>query len=118
MVHVIVLHGMLFGPEWSTAEPPNPVPRPKKARKVPVVRDWIAAACECENCGRPRIAGREYIAACEIPGCSKLLTRGLVAKNIERARAAVMESEPDQPKLVQCVRMAWRYMRGRMRRGS
>lgn len=110
---------MLFGAEWDR---PTPVKKPKKLRKprpLPVVPDWIADLLVCENCGSQRVAGSSgCYAVCQKPGCSKMLDRPHVKEKIDAARKALVESEPDTPELAQCLRLAWKYMRGRMRRGD
>jgi len=106
----------LFGPEWDT--PPTEVKpkRPKKPRKRPIVPDWLAELLACGHCGRPRVTRTGEYAACPRPGCAKLIPRSQVNKAIAEAREARAEANPDTPELVRCLRMAWRYLRGKMRR--
>lgn len=108
---------MLFGPDWVVTEPPKPAKKSSKPRKRPVVPDWIAEILACENCGRPRVGGKsgEY-AGCVIPSCSKLWPASLVRERIESGRITEAESAPDTPDPARCLRLAWRYLRGRLRR--
>lgn len=105
----------LFGPEWDTIPKPKPEPRPKKPRKRSVCPDWLADLLVCSNCRRPLVGAADY-AACRVPGCSKLIQRSVVVVKVKAARDAEEETNPDTPDLARCLRMTWRYLRGRMRR--
>lgn len=110
---------MLFGEEWNRPEPVKRVKKPRKPRPLPVVPEWIAELLVCENCGAQRVAGGSGMyAVCQKPGCSKMIQRVNVKEKIEKTRAALVESDPDTPELAQCLRLAWKYLRGRMRRGD